>query len=192
MSEKIAICIGHSRPGDNGAVSLGGQTEWDYMVKVAGLLADELAVEGLRCGIVSSYRGASYGSAMDWLAGHLKAEGCTVAVELHFNAFDGSASGFEYLHAACSTAGATLAQCFEKAHVATLGGTNRGVKAIERDGRGGGFLWKTPTISAILEPFFGDHAEDWEQFGADPMGPMILANSYAAALLMYCNGYSNG
>ena len=70
----LAICVGHSRQGDTGAVSCGGINEWTYNKKVAEYLKSDLQEYGISSFVVDNYGGTygSYTSAMNWLTKHLK------------------------------------------------------------------------------------------------------------------------
>jgi N-acetylmuramoyl-L-alanine amidase len=61
---------------------------------------------------------------------------------------------------------------------------NRGVKAIESDGRGAGFLRSVPPPAVICEPFFGSSPKEWILFDSKYS---LLADTYAQAIVEYFN-----
>ena len=164
----VAICVGHSRKGDTGAVSCGGINEWTYNKKVAEYLKSDLQEYGISSFVVDDYGGTygSYVSSMNWLAKHLKEQKASVAIELHFNAAaSDKANGMEMLHWHTSRIGLSLAEyvlqgCRRYFPLAR----NRGVKGIGKGSRGATFL-RLPTMPCIIaEPFFGSNWQDWIMF----------------------------
>ena len=174
----VAICVGHSRQGDTGAVSCGGINEWTYNKKVAEYLKSDLQEYGISSFVVDNYGGTygSYTSSMRWLAKHLKEQEASIAVELHFNAADSSkAEGMEMLHWHTSRIGLSIAEYILKSCQRFFPLTkNRGTKAIKSGDRGG-LMLKTPSMPCcILEPFFGSNWQDWITF-ADQEGTLSQA-----------------
>jgi len=164
----VAICVGHSRKGDTGAVSCGGINEWTYNKKVAEYLKSDLQEYGIASFVVDTYGGTygSYVSSMNWLAKHLKEQKASVALELHFNAAaSDKANGMEMLHWHTSRIGLSLAEyvlqgC--KKYFPLV--KNRGVKGIGKGSRGATFLRTTHCPCIITEPFFGSNWQDWIMF----------------------------
>ncbi len=166
---KLAICIGHSRKGDSGAVSVGGQTEFAYNTNLGAALRVFLKQAGIDAEVENHYEGRSYAEAMRWLAALLRRKGYTHAIELHFNAAVPSAKGHEFLHHRSSTEGRALAQSLASSfqenfpHSAPRGG---GVKAIPKGGRGDLFVALTHCPAVICEPFFGSNRAEWDHFSS--------------------------
>ncbi len=184
--KKVAICVGHSRIGDKGACSVGGVDEWSYNKKVADLLQNHLRHQGIQSVVFDDYPSESYSRAMDWLAQSVAKEKCDIAIELHFNSYSSTkAEGYEYLHYHTSNNGRRLADCFCKAHFETFKvQKDRGVKAIEPDGRGAGFLRSVSPPAVICEPFFGSSPKEWVLFDSKHS---LLADVYAQAIVEYFN-----
>lgn len=163
MNKKlVAVCVGHSRAGDRGAVNVDNVTEWAFNQPLAKRVCELIKLAGQDAVVVSLYNGSGYTAAMTWLANHLKEIGANVAVELHFNCSDESkANGYEFLHWFTSPKGLTLAkeleQSFGKAFPQQK---NRGLKQINAQDRGGLFLSKTLCPAVICEPFFGSNAKE--------------------------------
>jgi len=168
----IALCVGHSRRNDRGAVSAGNVTEWVFNRDVANLTRDDLAAAGVEALVYSVYPRSSYGAAIRWLATELRKDGVDAAVELHFNSAHPSAHGYEYLHWATSTGGKALASALHSAHKAAM------PQQKDRD-RGSYFLRKTHCPAVIAEPFFGSNPQEWATWGD---AQERLAQIYAAGI----------
>jgi N-acetylmuramoyl-L-alanine amidase len=177
----VAVCVGHSRTGDQGAYSVSGISEWDYNINVASALKDALEARDFKVTVVSNYPRSTYGAAMLWLANSLRPLKCDVAVELHFNAASAKASGYEYLFLDGSSKGERLAKCLLEAHTSSLGDKQkcRGTATISAGKRGYKFLSLVPPPAAICEPFFGSNKEEWELFDRN-WG--MLADIYATGI----------
>tara|TARA_R100001129_G_scaffold57437_1_gene39575 strand:+ start:405 stop:1115 length:711 start_codon:yes stop_codon:yes gene_type:complete len=164
----VAICVGHSRKGDTGAVSAGGTNEWTYNKKVAEYLKSDLQEYGISSFIVDDYGGAygSYTSSMNWLVKHLNKQKASIAIELHFNASSNvKAEGMEMLYWNTSRIGLSLSEYLLKSCQRFFPLTkNRGTKAIKKGDRGATFL-RLPSVPCIItEPFFGSSWHDWITF----------------------------
>ena len=159
----IAICVGHSRPGDGGSLSVDGTCEHIFNSRIAALTASRLSQMGEACTMIAGYQGASYGAAMIWLAKRLTDIGASVAVELHFNDSDSSsASGHQWLHWGRSARSQRLARLLDgrmQAAFPTL--PARGLVPVTMADRGGDFCRSTPCPAVICEPFFGSNPADW-------------------------------
>tara|TARA_Y100000004_G_scaffold75981_1_gene85468 strand:- start:180 stop:881 length:702 start_codon:yes stop_codon:yes gene_type:complete len=182
----VAICVGHSRPGDNGAVSVTGESEWNYNEVVAETLGGILQRAGVKVSIFDMYQGENYGEATTWLADRLNESRPDCAIELHFNASDNpAAEGFEYIHWGSSLRGQRMAKCFLSAHEElSFLQNNRGAKEADFETRGAAFLRKPSCPCLICEPFFGTSPREWALFGTED-GQGKLAVIYATALADY-------
>lgn len=163
----IAICIGHSRAGDSGAVSVGGVSEHAFNSKLGRITWEILRSRCIDAVVIDHYVGGSYGSAMSWLAKHLRGIAATAAIELHFNSATPSARGHEYLYWHSSSRGKALARSLadsqQRAFPSSTPRRDRGTLAITTPrSRGGLFLRLTHCPAVIAEPFFGSNPEEWE------------------------------
>lgn len=182
----IAICVGHSRMGDDGAVSVGGVSEWGYNSGLARVMAAALREKEVECVIIEDYPRKSYGAAMGWLGKELRRLKVRAAVELHFNSSDRpSATGHEWLHWYASGEGRRLARCLSGAVGKEFPGVkSRGLVALD-SGRGEGFLRETPCPAVICEPFFGSNEMDEWIFTAHRNE---LGEAMAAGILKWVGG----
>lgn len=181
MPKKIAICVGHSRSGDKGAVNTDCVTEWSFNKPIAERAAELIREAGHDAKVWSEYGGSGYSSAMSWIAEKIREYGADAAVELHFNSAGPNAEGYEFLHWHRSGRSARLASCFHfsfKKFFPTR--KSRGIKQITGGDRGSAFLQRTPCPAVILEPYFGSSVEETAFFSSRREE---LAKSYADAIL---------
>ena len=177
----IAICVGHSRPGDRGAVSADGTTEHCFNRMIATEVAARLHAMGVPSVVIAAYEGRTYGLAMTWVARKILAAKAALAVELHFNASDNrNATGHEWLYLTGCHGGRDIARCMHRAMVREFPDQEaRGAKAISPADRGAQFLTKTHCPAVLAEPFFGTSWGDWEAVAEHPAA---LANALAVGL----------
>jgi N-acetylmuramoyl-L-alanine amidase len=163
MNELVAICVGHSRTGDNGAASVDGMSEWKFNDPLADEIVKILGELGVPAFKLNSYEGKSYGGAMRWVAANLEQKHASLAVELHFNAANGVARGHEWLFWSGSKRSSRLATCLLARYQAAFPEIPlRGIKPKTAGDRGAEFLKLTHCPAVICEPFFGDNQEDWK------------------------------
>ncbi len=166
----IAICVGHSRRGDMGALSVDGVSEWHYNGDIARRVRRKLEDLGHDACVISTYPRSGYSSAVEWLSGELAKMQAEAVIELHFNSSDDPQShGHEWLHWHASPNGKRLAKCLQGQMVSTYPEIrSRGLVSItSTNERGGYFLKRTPCPAVICEPFFGSHRGEWELFNAE-------------------------
>jgi N-acetylmuramoyl-L-alanine amidase len=156
--KKCALIVGHDIR-EQGAVSCSGETEFVFNSRLAGRI-EEMCVAAGGVELVRVWR-APRGYAR--LPGAINATGADLAVELHFNAATGLATGTETLCLAGSQLGTEYAKIFQSNMVSAMGLISRGVKPTLASGRGGLFLSKTAMPAVLLEPFFGDNPADWSR-----------------------------
>lgn len=181
---KVALCVGHARSNDAGAIAFNGIYEEPFNNDIVKRVQAELASRGIQAEIINYYPGSGYGQAMKWLAKHLLDNGFTHAFEFHFNSATPSAHGYEYLHWHKSKKGVIMANVFQRLHGETfLDKTSRGVEPLgdEAHERGVLFCSITHCPAIILEPFFGSNKEDAESYMSDD-GKAKLSNFYANAI----------
>ena len=160
----LALCVGHSRPGDSGAVSIGGISEHAFNTRIAAKVCSILTAKGMACAVIDVYQGAGYASAMKWLAQRLTSLKATAAIELHFNCSDTpSATGHEWLFWNSSHEGRVLAKMLDQRMAEAFPKlARRGIKSLGSKDNGAGFLRMTPCPACIAEPFFGSNESDWD------------------------------
>lgn len=171
----IALLVGHSRPGDSGAVSVEGVSEHKFNSVLARHTKGVLDTMCIKSVVIDRYEGSGYAAAMTWLAAHLKSIGATAAIEFHFNSATPTAKGFEYLYWHSSSRGKALARFLASSHAsfrpASTPRQDKGILGIKSAAeRGGQFLQKTHCPAVILEPFFGSNAAEWKDASANVAG----------------------
>lgn len=181
---KVAICIGHSRAGDSGAVAINGISEHRFNVARAKNVKHLLDSKGIESHVIDFYQGGSYSSAMQWLANHLERNEYTLAIELHFNSASPSARGYEYLFWHKSKRGILVAKEFQSLHGQYFPSAyDRGVEPIgdEAHERGVLFVSLTHCPAIICEPFFGSNKEEVSMY-MTANGSKKLEDFYADAI----------
>jgi N-acetylmuramoyl-L-alanine amidase len=185
----VAICVGHSRAGDDGAVNVEGISEWTFNQPLAKRVCELIEQAGHSTVLIDKYDGLSYSSAMLWLAKRIKELKADVAVELHFNSAGPYANGHEFLHWFCSPKGVSLATKLSESQVKFFPNQkNRGVKSINAEDRGGLFLRKTHCPAVICEPFFGSNPTENSLFSSKKED---LAQAYASGVLNYIDAQTD-
>jgi len=157
---------------DGGAISADGSTnEWSFWRHVAYMAKAAIPAFEHDVRVYDVYSGRSYTEAMTDCAKQVQA--ADLAIELHFNAYDGGAQGREAFFWHRSTNGEEFAKILVDTQGRLLREAgapefpNRGPKPANFDTRGSQFLRKTRPIACLWEPFFGDNAEEWEFFEAN-------------------------
>jgi N-acetylmuramoyl-L-alanine amidase len=179
----VAVCVGHSRKGDNGALNTNGVSEHQFNRKVGQLTCAVLNERGYNAILFDSYSGSGYSSAMSWVGQQCKLNKAVCAVELHFNSAGPFAEGHEWLYWGRSTNSKRLAECFNNAFSKSFPqATVRGAKPIGSSDRGSLFLRLTPCPAIILEPFFGSNKDETVFYTNNQTA---LAHCYADALAAY-------
>ena len=185
VQQKVALCLGHGRSGDEGNVGAGGVSEEDFNLPLIQIVANLLRAQGVDVVIISYYQGNGYTAAMVWLAQELERLGVTLALEFHFNAYDKTVSGHEVCHWKGSKRGIVAAKFVNDSyteHFPSL--PNRGLKPKSPQDRGALFLSLTHCPAVILEPFFGDNPKEWGKMSrADSV--IHLADANAQGILNY-------
>ena len=154
---KIAICVGHNSRSKGAFSKFLNQTEFDYNKRVAGILK-EISCHDIHIFYRKSQN--SYNKEISELADQVNKHHFDLALELHFNSFNGIANGVEALYFHNSKVGLELATEFSKRISFVYDSLNRGAKPLTNDGQNGfGFVQKLKAPAIILEPFFGDNEE---------------------------------
>lgn len=179
----IALVVGHepAKPGATGRwlddhFREKMINEYSYNVLVSRLTRDMLdSAPDLKVLDIRRQKAGGYGK----LPAAVNATGAHFALELHFNAFNETATGTETLHWHRSARGKHFAGIVQRHMLIALGLRDRGLKAIDEDGRGGWFLGKTRMPAVITEPFFGSNPKEMEHAMRHTDK---LAAAYAAAI----------
>jgi N-acetylmuramoyl-L-alanine amidase len=165
MAPRIAIVIGHNAKASGAERVTDGVSEFSWN----GRLAEE--IQSLNPGQVRVFRRESnpngYTAEVKAAYAQVDAWDPSVSCELHFNAFNSTATGTETLYA--TNAGRAVAEKIQPKMVAALGRKDRGLVKIEKGGRGWESLVAGKAPAVIAETYFGsnstdcDHAD--ERFG---------------------------
>ncbi len=157
---KFAIVVGHTAvaPGAEGVAPVNA-SEYPWNSDLANRIASYASGKGVEVKVFFRDNGGisgAYAAVEDW--------GARAAVELHFNAADGTARGTETLFGTACAASQGWADRVQKAMVSLYGrtgGQNRGLKKCPPHPRGGASVNAMSDIpSCLIEPFFGDNSSD--------------------------------
>jgi N-acetylmuramoyl-L-alanine amidase len=154
----VGLFVGHNAR--TGATAIDGLDEWTTRNTVALKAFELLRERGFTPHVIYRDGRLGYTSAMKEHGRTAARLGLDVSLELHFNAYDGSAHGAELIVASTTTRD-TLGNAFVDATTeyypdrVLRGG---GVKLL-KGGRGYGFNRHQPCPSGVYEPCFGDSTE---------------------------------
>lgn len=161
MAKHVVLNIGHGGDSgnyDSGAIAADGTHEHAFNRDELGpLVKSELESLGFKVTTVIQNR--SFGE----LPSRINALNPDVILSLHFNAYNGQATGTETLYWNTSKRGKALASEVQARMVDVLGLANRGIKPKFKGDRGAALLRDTKAPCLILEPFFGDNPDDLKQ-----------------------------
>ena len=162
---RFAIVVGHN-PRDKGAVAYDGTSEFEFNSILAELVVARLDCAGHDGEVFKHGTFGGYSTRQRETAARIEDAGHFDAhIELHFNAANASAEGFEHLHHFLSKRGEKLANCLNAAHAEIYpGARNRGVKSLGPNSRGFVFVRLTSAPRVIVEPFFGDNPADASEY----------------------------
>lgn len=149
---KIAFVIGHDKTSPGAYSHFLHTSEYIYNSEVASYLAT----------IGDIYKrplGGGYNTQMRKLAEQINPKNYDLVAELHFNSFNKKANGCESVIYKGNHYTGQLGDDYCTATCKKYGTKNRGVKEVDKGGRGYGFLSMINADAIILEPFFGDHEE---------------------------------
>lgn len=180
---KLGIVIGHnSRQSGAFGVAPIKASEFDFNSEVAEIM-DEMAGEfGFDAKVFKRIDRSSYAQEIREVYKKTDTWGAQVSIELHFNAFDGKTRGTEVL-AGPSSDSLRTAMAVHKSLVALFKRdfkTDRGVKDYRPGIRGELSLISGRAPAILVEPFFGDSAEDAKLM--TELGKPALARAYLAGL----------
>lgn len=181
--KKVAICIGHSRAGDKGAINTESVSEWEFNNPLAERTAELLREAGYDVRVWNKYSGSGYSGAMIWIAKQVNEYLADLAVELHFNSAAPTANGHEFLYWHGSNRSASLASCFHQSFKKFFPQRKaRGAKPVLDKRRGSAFLRRTNCPAVILEPYFGSNADETIYYSARREE---LARAYTDAVVVW-------
>ena len=157
----LVVIIGHGMGTDKGAygVSPLSMYEYPYNTLVAQDMAAYAKTRGLACTILNKHGSstAAIGTTANTIVAEYGHKGCVI--ELHFNAYNGTASGTETLYDTREKDNKLFAGICQKRMVELFKRPDRGLKD-RTSGRGGSNLASVKVTGCLVEPLFGDNATD--------------------------------
>jgi N-acetylmuramoyl-L-alanine amidase len=183
----LVVVVGHEKKAPGATFQRGG-SEYQYNTDIAQRMKLYASTKypNLRVEIV--FRDGVGISGAYRKAKEFKPDAC---MELHFNAFNGTAHGSEVL---CSVdaedrkyaaiINRRICQVFERS------GSSRGVKVLSRSGRGGQSVYSLPgSANCLPEPFFGDNPNE-AKMADERRG--LLAEAYLDGTVEWMKGHGLG
>jgi N-acetylmuramoyl-L-alanine amidase len=165
---KLAIIVGHSIQ-EKGAWAVAplNQSEYDYNLGVAEFAYRRAMSEGINCKIFLRKSPGKKGVKQAYDEVNKWADENTAAVELHFNSFNGKAYGTETWFDNEPIESVDLARKVHEQIVSVFKRTNKGNRLLKmidindnKYDRGEYNFAQCRAPMCLVEPFFGDNAED--------------------------------
>jgi N-acetylmuramoyl-L-alanine amidase len=157
----LVVIIGHGVGTDKGAYGVAplGMYEYPYNTLVAHDMAAYAKTRGLNCMILNKHGSstAAIGTTANTIVAEYGNKGCVI--ELHFNSYNGSASGTETLYDTREADNKLFATICQRRMVGLFKRPDRGLKD-RTTGRGGENLSTVKVTSCLVEPLFGDNVTD--------------------------------
>jgi N-acetylmuramoyl-L-alanine amidase len=176
---KVALVVGHNSKSRGAFSEFLGETEFDFYKQVALEIKDKF--QNSVDVIFRNYKG-SYEAEMQEVI-DIIGDNYDFVVELHFNSFNGIASGCEVLHWHSSKSGIELAERFIKATKEIIGNNIRGrIEIKSSSDRGGYGIVKSKPPYILVEPFFGDSAIDTKDLTKDKVVNLLTVFLEATGL----------
>ena len=170
----ITLSTGHS-PTETGAAAH-GRKEFFEAARLNAATAEILRKRGYTVHLTN--RADAGGTTPTHAARAIKATGADLAVETHFNAYNGTAHGTECFYWHTSAKGKRLAQILCERVSQAIGTVNRGAKPYKGGERGVAIVRDTPMPAGLFEPLFLDNRAE----AAKLDDTAKLATAYADAL----------
>lgn len=150
---KLAIVVGHNSVAQGAVRKDTGETEYIWNGRLARRI-ERIAPEfGIDAKTFFRQPMGSYSREIDLVYRQTEDWGADATIELHFNSFDGNASGTETLSSGTALS-LRLAEAVQREMVLALGLKDRGIKT-RSSGRGSASLISGSAPAILIEPFFG-------------------------------------
>mgnify|MGYP003145228112 FL=1 len=184
---KIGLAVGHSRKGDEGAMTSRESgysiSEWQFNCDLVRRILPSLQVDYV---IYDDYVARSYVGGINYLSRKLTEDKVDAVIEFHFNSAGPKAEGHEWLYWHTSKEGARLAYALrDEMQITYPEMKSRGAKPRAKNQRGSYALRKTPVPCVLAEPFFGSNCDEWQKINNN-RGK--LAGVFARAINKFADG----
>lgn len=150
---KLAIVVGHNSVSQGAVRGDTGETEYIWNGRLARRIQRIAPEFGIEAKVFLRQPMGSYSREIDLVYEQTDEWGADATVELHFNSFDGPASGTETLSSGTARS-LRLAEAVQREMVLALGLSDRGIKT-RSSGRGAKSLISGRAPAILIEPFFG-------------------------------------
>lgn len=182
---KVALVVGHNAR-QKGAYVKGSlnQFEYDFHNIVADYILEK-TWPGLTAKRFNRVYAGSYYSEIREVYGRVNAWKPDLAIEMHFNGYNGKTGYSFMLHHHASDTSRKCAEAMNDVFVDATGFDDKGTKALYSGDRGYTSTAKCASPHVLTEPFFGDyppHASKISAFGHERFADIYL-EAIAAAIL---------
>lgn len=150
---KLAIVVGHNSVSQGAVRKDTGETEYIWNGRLARRMQRIAPEFGIEAKAFFRQPMGSYSREIDLVYEQTEEWGADATIELHFNSFDGPASGTETLSSGTALS-LRLAEAVQREIVLALGLSDRGIKT-RTSGRGSRSLISGRAPAILIEPFFG-------------------------------------
>ena len=158
---KKAFIIGHNEKSQGAYSEILKVTEWGLYKSLTPELSElgDVYIHDASIG--------GYTARMKDTASKINTQDYDLVVALHFNMFNGKASGCEALF--ISEKGRVFGSNFCHYYTESTGAKNRGAKKVEKGGRGFEEIFNPKAPAILIEPFFGDSESDCKLFNKEKL-----------------------
>jgi len=162
--KKIALVIGH-RSLKQGAYGNAGVSEFAFYNRYIEELLPQLPKDKSYAIFRRKDDLSGYSERMQELHSRIDEWGADISISFHFNAFGNTiVNGHEILY--CSKNGEKLAKSLDEKFDKYLNNSDRNIKKLTMEDRGGGFVCRGKSICILVEPFFAAHQSEFMLGGA--------------------------
>jgi len=180
---RVGLAAGHTPDGTGGSGAT-GEKAWNTIM--VDHMRSQLSAKGAMV-YVHAHEIVGYGARMQDYFDSVKATlgSADVIWDFHYNAYNGTAKGFEMLYAHSESLARSVTDEFAISFPKSVLRGDRGLKQC-LTGNGSGFLVKSPWPALLPEPFFGDNPNEVAVFGH---AQATVASAYVRGLEKYFGVY---
>ncbi len=170
---KIGLVVGHNSSDKGSYSDYLSASEYDFYSAVADKVVQ--ACKHIKVEVIKREYVGSYSKEMQKVVDYINKNDFDLVLELHYNAFNGSARGVEMLYYHKSKTGKKVADELMDLHNKMLGIPKRRTVPIESSGDRGGYgIVKSSMPYVLTESFFGDNTDDCKSVSADKIANVFI------------------
>lgn len=176
---KVAIVVGHNSKGKGAYSKHLDVSEYDFFSEVASIIKKNApSVDIFKREDVGSYT-----KEMKKVIDEINKRGYDLVLELHYNSFNGEASGVEMLHYHKSSKGIEYSEALIKIHELVCGLKKRRLIPVSDSSQNGSYgILNSKMPYVLTESFFGDNASDCSKVSAKKLAIVFLLFLYSVGV----------